>query len=1652
MGVAYVTLSDSNQVVLIDTTTHALAGAIDVGASGCNFPWRATMSPDAAHVYVSCFHSSSVIVIDTASNTVVTNIPSVSSADDITFVQGGSYALVGSRHSPQITIIDTAVMSVTGIINTPANTRSLSGNPYTNQAYVTAQNGNILVIDTNTFTIVDTIAVGGDPWDVALSPDNQRVYAGDRWGAGLHVIDANTNTLLTTITGVGDLTGLAITPDSQTLYAGALSSGVNIFDLPSLTHIGTVGSIGTGWATAVNCDGSEVYVGNTQATVPIIDTQTNTLLIQVSVLSSATRGIAICPEHILNDVTLLPPLQTNSGALGDVVTHQLTLFNASQISDSYTVTLGANTWNTALSVGQVGPLLPQESITFTVNVTVPIGADWYDSDAVTIYATSVTSPSVLSDTAVATTQAYAPANLSFNPTAVSHTQQVNVVSNHAVTISNGNGVTGTFELRLTGSIQSLAVAGSGSYDFHNWLSGQPELSQYTFTNIGNNWTSAELLPYDGVLVSECDNCLTTTESAALRQFYEAGHAVLLGMDDMDESPTAVQNDVYAIFGVSNAADGNMDPPITVNQNHPIGQAMTTTINFYGSDNDHYQENGATWIAQGSDGYYYVLAYDGGAHSIIFGENMTEWYNDSPSLVSLSIQWLNTVSSPASWFQVTPISGTVATDSNQQIQVDLDSNALQPGIYTEDLTFQTNDPQIDRFDLPLTLTVQPSAIMGWVEGVVTDSSDSSPLEATIIAQGQPYTITADSNTGYYKLWLDQGSHTLQVSADGYVTQTRAVNITSQQGQTEDFALVLDVPVLQLTHDNMFVSQNVGQTANRTLTVTNAGPAPLDFKILKTAAGYVPYSYIRNKLNLTAVSDFADSSLPATGPLADSKTAVQMNGNPVLVFQDSYPWGYDSIQQVLNANGIAYDQVNSNSMATIDLSAYELIIIPSVQYSNYYNNWNMNFNRFEDYVNDGGALWLSATNGGSLSLPGGIVNQYGPDDYNDIIAPNHPWVANVPSQIVGTSASYNYFTNVPPDAQVVAESTSYNQATLIDYRLGVGRIMLTSQPLEFAWYNNWDFAPILENTLLDMHLWQPGGAPWLQTQPVSGTVAGYSATAVQVIFDAAGLQPGNYTADLIISTNDLVTPQATIPVTMVVSPTSGMGQVSGTITDLWTGDPLTATIQMMGVYTATDVTNYTIWADAGSQTLLAYAAGYMTATHTVNIPADGSIVQDIALEPAQPRLEGLPISLTVTTVPDVLLTQNVSVSNTGPLPLDYEWHEIDPMLAATKTVSDLSGKVILYDRAHGQPDIISYSEMAQDIVSGGGQINFHFSGLITEQLLAGVDVLWLNGGYTSWTFAEQLAVLNWADAGGAVLIHGDSNSSNVDAAAIFNIYYDCCYYTSGSTSDIMPHPTTAGISSIYLNNPSRALTTTQAAVHIVKSTDLQTRAVAQETAGSKVVVISDYMFSDNVIDNDDNRLFASNIMNWLADPAYGDLLWLATSPVSGTISAYDFQDTMLTIDSTGWKVGDTVQATLALEHNDPDQLSPILIPMTVNVADQAAAVSLTSGTSSGNGLPGSWVTYTLTIQNLGNGPDTFDITVSSIWPATSEIGTTDQLMPGQSKQFKVSVQVPGTAAAGESDTATIIAESQFDTAVSQSVSVTTNVISTNFVLSLPVIMKP
>ena len=414
-------------------------------------------------------------------------------------------------------------------------------------------------------------------------------------------------------------------------------------------------------------------------------------------------------------------------------------------------------------------------------------------------------------------------------------------------------------------------------------------------------------------------------------------------------------------------------------------------------------------------------------------------------------------------------------------------------------------------------------------------------------------------------------------------------------------------------------------------------------------------------------------------------------------------------------------------------------------------------------------------------------------------------------------------------------------------------------------------------------------------------------------------------MFINSNDPLQPQLSVPVTLSVEPTADMGQVAGSVRDAWTGYSLNATVDMEGVYSMPATPGYSIWAVEGIYSLTAYAAGYNTLTLQVEISAGDTTTQDIALEPSQPRLGWLPDEINVIVIEGSIGTQELKLFNDGPQPLDFSLHEVGPFKSVDKA-NTLTGMRILYDQTHCQDDLTYYNELTADLASAGATIYENFRPF-DETTLLGYDVLWLNDGDCPWTVPELAILIDWLAGGGGVLIQSSDTLAVIGPAGIFGITYQEGFCAYGGTQHINAHPISAGVETYFMNWTCNYIFGNPGVV-VLDPWYMNPHVIATEQGSGRMVVVAGSDFIDGFYGTYDTELLAMNSFHWLGMKAYGDYFWLSESPEEGSIPDHSNLSAILTFDATALPQG-IFQAVLAIEHNDPDQFSPVEIPVTLVV---------------------------------------------------------------------------------------------------------------------------
>jgi len=132
------------------------------------------------------------------------------------------------------------------------------------QLYVVCEDADaLLVVDMRTEKVVQRVAVGHKPKDVAVSPSGQRLYVSNEWNDNVTEIDAKTFRVMRTIpTGWGPV-GLTTDRDGKTLYvANSIGNDVSVIDLETGTERKRLASWRSPHHVLLSRNGQHVFVSN----------------------------------------------------------------------------------------------------------------------------------------------------------------------------------------------------------------------------------------------------------------------------------------------------------------------------------------------------------------------------------------------------------------------------------------------------------------------------------------------------------------------------------------------------------------------------------------------------------------------------------------------------------------------------------------------------------------------------------------------------------------------------------------------------------------------------------------------------------------------------------------------------------------------------------------------------------------------------------------------------------------------------------------------------------------------------------------------------------------------------------------------------------------------------------------------------------------------------------------------------------------------------------------------------------------------------------------------------------------------------------------------------------------------------------------------
>jgi YVTN family beta-propeller protein len=285
----YVGNSVINTVSVLDTTTLQIVATVKL--EGEDLLLSMAVSPDGSRLYVP--RSYALDIIDTAANQVVATVKTDQLLGPLAVDRDGKHVYVAYtdyQHPIQsspllpsggVLVIDAATHQIASTVALGHEGRGVTVSADGKHVYAATcdcrdpvhPEGKLAVIDQAADQVIATVPLGGYVQRVAVSRDSRWVYV---VGPLVSLIDAATNEKVAAIGAGSDLFDVAISPDGQRLYLNlAGSNSVSVIDTAARAVVGIVGVGKQPVFLTASPDGKRVYVVNkADYTLSVIDTAT----------------------------------------------------------------------------------------------------------------------------------------------------------------------------------------------------------------------------------------------------------------------------------------------------------------------------------------------------------------------------------------------------------------------------------------------------------------------------------------------------------------------------------------------------------------------------------------------------------------------------------------------------------------------------------------------------------------------------------------------------------------------------------------------------------------------------------------------------------------------------------------------------------------------------------------------------------------------------------------------------------------------------------------------------------------------------------------------------------------------------------------------------------------------------------------------------------------------------------------------------------------------------------------------------------------------------------------------------------------------------------------------------------------------------------
>jgi subtilisin family serine protease len=452
---------------------------------------------------------------------------------------------------------------------------------------------------------------------------------------------------------------------------------------------------------------------------------------------------------------------------------------------------------------------------------------------------------------------------------------------------------------------------------------------------------------------------------------------------------------------------------------------------------------------------------------------------------------------------------------------------------------------------------------------------------------------------------------------------------------------------------------GAALTRTVTITNRGSAPLEFKLTEVEGRTTPMRVAAGSLLPTPQSSAIAVAIYDHGDINDISYWHGYNSN-----------AWDVYQNILETDLQGRFRVTIiTDLSPSTLAGFSRLVLPDNAVPDTYldavASWFTPGKRIVAvdsatcYAAYSGFMWPGSARSNGYGMYWDYGSNWGDQEIliRDKITQDYTVGQVVSSQ---SDDAEMFSAALPPDALQLTASHADHSMIYVSYR---------EVPYHGTLVVLGPYAPVSGSDVYELirDAVEGGGrdTAWLSEQPITGTVSSHSAVSVAVVLDASAVaQPGVFRASLYVTSNDPDMPVVSVPVTMTVPPDPAMGKLSGAIASDRPGGVLAgALVEVMSG--ATVVISGTTdasggygdwWLMNGPYQVVVSAEGYLIDTQNIAVSAGVTTTHSVVLTLNAPRIEISPGDYEEGLAWDELVTRTLTITNSGPQSLEFELAEI------------------------------------------------------------------------------------------------------------------------------------------------------------------------------------------------------------------------------------------------------------------------------------------------------------------------------------------------------------------------------------------------------------